>query len=92
MAGILIITTLMHNVKAEAITGDNDKAKIKAVSGDKDENQQIKEIMLKSGDYYPAFFDTVLTYQTSSIRYKLLTCDIILLIIFHKYVSLCDIL
>lgn len=39
MAGILIITTLMHNVKAEAITGDNDKAKIKAVSGDKDENQ-----------------------------------------------------
>ena len=63
MAGILIITTLMHNVKAEAITGDNDKAKIKAVSGDKDENQNIKEIiMLKSGDFYPAFFDTVLTY------------------------------
>ena len=52
----------MHNVKAEAITGDNDKAKIKAVSGDKDENQKIKEIMLKSGDSYPAFFDTVLTY------------------------------
>ena len=51
----------MHNVKAEALTGDN-KAKIKAVSGDKDENQKIKEIMLKSGYYYPAFFDTVLTY------------------------------
>ena len=63
MAGILIITTLMHNVKAEAITGDNDKAKIKAVSGDKYENQNIKEIiMLKYGDSYPAFFDTVLTY------------------------------
>ena len=60
-AGILIITTLMHNVKAEALTGDN-KAKIKAVSGDKDENQKIKEIMLKSGDYYPAFIDTVITY------------------------------
>ena len=42
MAEILIITTLMHNVKAEALTGDIDKAKIKAVSGDKDENQKIK--------------------------------------------------
>ena len=61
MAGILIITTLLHNVKAEALTGDN-KTKIKTVSGDKDENQKIKEIMLKSGYYYPAFFDTVLTY------------------------------
>jgi len=54
MAGILIITTLMHNVKAEAVTGDNNKAKIKAVSGDKDENQKIKEIMLKSEDSYLA--------------------------------------
>ena len=53
MAGILIVTTLMHNVKAEALTGDN-KTKIKAVSGDKDENQKIKEIMLKSEDYYLA--------------------------------------
>ena len=36
MAGILIITTLMHNVKAEAFTRDNVKAKIKVVSGNKD--------------------------------------------------------
>ena len=62
MARILIITTLMHNVKAEAITGNNDKAKIKAVSGDKIENQNTNKLALKSGDSYPAFFNTVLTY------------------------------
>ena len=61
LLGVLIITTLMHNVKAEAVTGDNNKAKIKVVSGYKDENQNVKEIMLKSGYSYPALFDTVLT-------------------------------
>ena len=55
MAGILIITTLMHNVKAEAITGDNDKAKIKAVSCDKIENQNTNKLALKSGDSYAAY-------------------------------------
>ena len=38
LAGILIITTLMHNVKAEAISGDNNKA----VAGDKDEDPDVK--------------------------------------------------
>ena len=45
LAGVLIITMLMHNVKAEAITGDNDKAVAPAVCnmpvGDKDENQYV---------------------------------------------------
>ena len=55
MAGILIITTLMHNVKAEAITGDNDKTKIKVVSGDKDENLNVNKLVLKPQDYYAAY-------------------------------------
>ena len=38
LAGILIITTLMHNVKAEAISGDYNKA----VAGDKDEDPDVK--------------------------------------------------
>jgi len=64
MAGILIITTLMHNVKAEAITGDNDKAKIKVVSGDNNENQNVNKLVLKPQDYYAAYASALahLTY------------------------------
>ena len=37
-AGILIIITIMHNVKTEPLTGNNDKA----VSGDEDEKPCVK--------------------------------------------------
>ncbi len=51
LAGILIISTLMYNVKPEALTGDIDKAKIKTVTNDKNENPNVREEMLKNGDY-----------------------------------------
>ena len=37
-AGILILITIMHNVKTEPLTGNNDKA----VSGDEDEKPYVK--------------------------------------------------
>lgn len=55
MAGILIITTLMHNVKPEAISDHVDKEDIKAVIGDKDEDPNVKEAVIKSGNPYLAF-------------------------------------
>jgi len=36
LLGVFIITTLMYNVKPEAITNDIDKTKIKALTGDID--------------------------------------------------------
>lgn len=58
LAGVLIITTLMHNVKPDAISGDIYKAKIKAVTGNKDEDPNVKEAVLNSGDSYSAFAGT----------------------------------
>ena len=55
LLGILIITTLMHNVKPEAISDHIDKEDIKAVIGDKDEDPNVKEAVLKSGDFSLAF-------------------------------------
>ena len=45
----------MHNVKPEAISDHIDKEDIKAVIGDKDEDPNVKEAVLKSGDSYLAF-------------------------------------
>ena len=55
LLGVLIITTLMHNVKPEAISDHIDKEDIKAVIGYKDEDPNVKEAVLKSGDSYLAF-------------------------------------
>ena len=55
LAGVLIITTLMYNVKPEAVTDDIDKTNIKAVTGDKDEYPNVKEATFNSGDSYLAF-------------------------------------
>ena len=45
----------MHNVKPEAISDHIDKEDIKAVIGDRDEDPNVKEAVLKSGDSYLAF-------------------------------------
>ena len=45
----------MYNVKPEALTGDIDKTKIKAVTGDKDENPNVKKVVFNSGDSYLAY-------------------------------------
>ena len=45
----------MHNVKPEAISDHIDKEDIKAVIGDKDEDPNVKEAVLKSGDFSLAF-------------------------------------
>ena len=58
LAGILIITTLMHNVKPEAISDHIEKAEIKAVTGDKDDDSNVKEAVLNSGDSSLAFAGT----------------------------------
>ena len=42
LAGVFIISTLMYNVKSEALTGDTDKTKIKDVIGDKDEDPIVR--------------------------------------------------
>ena len=55
LAGVFIISTLMYNVKPEALTGDIDKTKIKAVTGDKDENPNVKKVVFNSGDSYLAY-------------------------------------
>ena len=55
LLGVLIITTLMHNVKPEAISDHIEKAEIKAVTDDKDEDTSVKKAVLNSGDSYLAF-------------------------------------
>lgn len=54
LAGVLIISTLMYNVKPEALTDDVDKAKIKIVTSDKNEDPNVREQMLNDRDYYVA--------------------------------------
>ena len=55
LAGVFIISTLMYNVKSEALTGDTDKTKIKDVIGDKDEGPIVKEVEVNYGNPYLAF-------------------------------------
>jgi hypothetical protein len=45
----------MHNVKPEAISDHIEKAEIKAVTDDKDEDTSVKKAVLNSGDSYLAF-------------------------------------